>query len=74
MILASQYALITFARGVLIIPREHIVHTLLPRILLPGFFAMLLSPVAYFLFYGIAGLLNYPVRAEEDRRRQPERL
>ena len=73
-ILAAQYAMITFTRGVLIVPREHIVHVLLPRILLPGFFAMLLAPVVYAAFYVVANLLDYPVRVVEDRRRQSERL
>ena len=73
-ILVAQYAAITFSRGVLIIPREEIVHVLLPRILLPGFFAMLLAPVVYLGFYLVANLLNYPIRLVEDRRRPPERL
>ena len=73
-ILVAQYALITFTRGVLILPRDLIVHVLVPRILLPGFFAMLLAPVVYVAFYVVANLLNYPVRIVDDRRRQPERL
>lgn len=73
-ILAAQYALLTFTRGVLILPRDLILHVVLPRILLPGFFAMLLSPVVYVAFYLVANLLNYPVRIVDDRRRPPERL
>ena len=73
-ILAAQYAAITFARGALVLPRDLILHVLLPRILLPGFFAMLLAPVVYGIFYGVANLLDYPVRVVEDRLRQPERL
>ena len=73
-ILAAQYAAITFSRGALVLPRDLIVHTLLPRILLPGFFAMLLAPVVYVGFYLVANLLDYPVRLVEDRRRAPERL
>ena len=69
-ILAAQYAMLTFVRGGLVFPRE-----LAARILLPGFFAMVLSPFVYLGFYVVASLLNYPVRLEEDRRRgQPERL
>ena len=73
-ILAAQYAAITFSRGALILPRDLILHVLLPRIFLPGLFSMLLAPVIYVLFYVVANLLNYPVRVVEDRRRQPERL
>ena len=69
-ILAAQYAMITFVRGGLVLPRE-----LAARVLLPGFFAMVLSPFVYLGFYVVANLLNYPVRIEEDRRRgEPERL
>lgn len=69
-ILAAQYAMITFERGGLVAP-----HGLATRLLLPGFFAMVLSPFVYFAFYIVANLLGYPVRLEEDRRRrQPERL
>lgn len=69
-ILAAQYALITFARGWQIPPRD-----LWMRVVIPGFFAMVLAPVVYLVFYVVASLLNYPVRLEEDRRqRTPERL
>ncbi len=64
-ILVTQYALITFKRGGLIFP-----HDLWARLLLPGFFAMLLAPVVYAGFYVVAGLLNYPVRIYEDERRR----
>ena len=67
----SEYLLITFKRGVLIFPRE-----VWARALLPGFFAMLLAPVVFFAFNGIASLLGYTVRQVEDdrerrRRRRP---
>ncbi len=60
-ILAAEYLLITFSRGGLIFPRE-----LVGRILLPGFFAMLLAPFVYFSFNSIAGLIGYGVRLEEE--------
>lgn len=69
-ILAAQYAMITFVRGGLIFPRD-----LWMRVALPGFFAMGLSPVVYLVFLFVASLLNYPVRMEVDRRqRTPDRL
>lgn len=69
-ILAAQYAMITFVRGGLVFP-----HDLWMRVALPGFFAMLLSPVVYLGFLFVASLLNYPVRMEVDRRqRTPDRL
>jgi hypothetical protein len=43
------------------------------RLLLPGFFAMLLAPAVYFGFYVVAGLLNYPVRIYEDERQRHAR-
>ena len=63
-ILASQYLMITFARGGLIFPRE-----LVGRILLPGFFAMLLAPFVYLGFNSIAGLIGYPVRLDDEEPR-----
>ena len=68
-ILISQYALITFKRGGLIFP-----HDIWARLLLPGFFAMLLAVPVYFGFYLVAGLLNYPVRIYEDERRRRARV
>ena len=68
-ILVAQYALITFKRGGLIFP-----HDLWTRLLLPGFFAMLLAVPVYFAFYFAAGLLNYPVRVYEDERQRRARL
>ncbi len=72
-ILAAQYAMLTFVRGGLVFPRE-----LAGRILLPGFFAMVLAPVVYLGFYLVANLLGYPVQLDTEeerrRRRQPERL
>ena len=67
-ILLSQYLMITFRLGGLIFPK-----TLWIRILLPGFFAMLLSPVVYVVFYFVAELLDYPVRLEEDERERSRR-
>ena len=62
-ILAAQYLMITFSRGGLIFPRE-----LVGRILLPGFFAMLLAPIVYLAFNALAGLIGYPVQIEEEPR------
>ena len=64
-ILLTQYGLVTFRRGGLVFP-----HELWPRMLLPGFFAMLLAPLVYLLFYLVAVALAYPIRLEpgEDRR------
>lgn len=67
-ILLSQYALITFKRGGLVFP-----HDIWARLLLPGFFAMLLAVPVYFGFYLVAGLLNYPVRIYEDERQRRAR-
>ena len=67
-ILLSQYALITFKRGGLIFP-----HDIWARLLLPGFFAMLLAIPVYFGFYLVAGLLDYPVRVYDDEHRRRER-
>lgn len=58
-ILLAEYLLITFRRGGLIFPQS-----LWPRIALPGFFAMVLAPLVYFIFNSIANLINYPVRDE----------
>ncbi len=58
-ILLAEYLLITFRRGGLIFPQF-----LWPRIFLPGFFAMVMAPVVYFVFNSIANLVNYPVRDE----------
>ncbi len=58
-ILLAEYLLITFRRGGLIFPQS-----LLPRIALPGFFAMVLAPLVYFVFNYLANLINYPVRDE----------
>lgn len=67
-ILVMQYGLITFKRGWVTPP-----HDLWVRLLLPGFFAMLLSPVVCFAFYFAAGLLNYPVRIYEDEQQRQRR-
>ena len=65
-ILVAQYLMITFRLGGLIFPK-----TLWVRLLLPGFFAMLLAPLVYLAFYLLADVLEYPVRVEEeDRERQ----
>ncbi len=63
-ILFGEYGMLTFRRGGLVFPRE-----LWARILLPGFFAMLLAVVVYFIFNSVAGLIGYEVRVEEDRAR-----
>ena len=63
-----QYTLITFKRGWVTPP-----HDLWARLLLPGFFAMLLAPVVCFAFYFAAELLNYPVRIHEDERQRRAR-
>lgn len=73
-ILAAQYAMITMVRGGFVFARD-LSRDLWLRMLLPGFFAMVLSPVVYLAFYLVANLLNYPVRVEVERRpRAPERL
>ena len=65
-ILTAQYLMITFRLGGLIFPK-----TLWVRLLLPGFFAMLLSVPVYVIFYFLADALEYPVRLEpEDPDRQ----
>ena len=58
-ILFAEYLLITFRRGGLIFPQ-----LLLPRIGLPGFFAMVMAPIVYFVFNSLANLVNYPVHDE----------
>jgi hypothetical protein len=63
-ILLSEYLMLAFQRPGLVFPKE-----LLARIFLPGFFAMLLAVGFYFFFNYIAGLLNYPVRIDDDRDR-----
>ena len=60
----SEYAMLTLHRGGLVFPREVWV-----RILLPGFFAMVLAPLVFFTFNWLAGLVGYPVRQEEERTR-----
>ena len=57
----AEYLLLTFRRGGLVFPS-----TLWPRLLLPGLAAMLAAPVVYLLFHFLAGLVGYPVRAEEE--------
>jgi hypothetical protein len=58
-IIFTEYLLITFRRGGLIFPQS-----LLPRVCLPGFFAMVLAPIVYFVFNSLANLVNYPVHDE----------
>lgn len=63
-ILLGEYGMLTFRRGGLVFPRE-----LWARILLPGFFAMLLAVAVYLAFNACAGLIGYQVRVAEDRSR-----
>lgn len=63
-ILLGEYSMITFRRGGLVFPQE-----LWARILLPGFFAMLIAVVVYLVFNSVAGLIGYEVRAPEERTR-----
>ena len=64
-ILLAQYLLITFRLGGLIFPKSVWV-----RMLLPGFFSMLLSPVVYFGFYVLAEVMDYEVKIVEDPDRR----
>ncbi len=57
----AEYLLLTFRRGGLVFPSA-----LWPRLLLPGLTAMLMAPVVYLLFHFLAGLVGYPLRAEEE--------
>lgn len=57
----AEYLLLTFRRGGLVFPVS-----LWPRLLLPGLVAMLMAPVVYLLFHFLAGLVGYPIRAEEE--------
>ena len=63
-ILLAQYLMITFKRHGLIFPRE-----LWGRILMPGFFAMLLAVPVYFLFRLLAAGLGYTVRVYPTKPR-----
>ncbi len=63
-ILLAQYLMITFKRHGLIFPRE-----LWGRILVPGFFAMLLAVPVYFLFRLLAAALGYTVRVYPTKAR-----
>lgn len=67
-ILLAQYLMITFRLGGLIFPK-----TLWVRIFLPGFFAMLLSPFVYVVFYFVADAMDYTVRIEPEDRDQLRR-
>lgn len=60
-ILLAEYLLLTFRRGGLVFPAS-----LWPRLLLPGFLAMVASPVVFFGFNFLAGVIGYPVREEEE--------
>ena len=61
-ILLAEYLMIVFRLHGLIFPKE-----LWARILLPGFFAMLMAVPAYFLFNAVAYLIGYEVRVYEDQ-------
>ena len=63
-ILLAQYLMITFKRHGLIFP-----HELWGRILVPGFFAMLLAIPVYFLFRLLAAALGYTVRVYPTKPR-----
>ncbi len=63
-ILLAEYLMITFKRHGLVFSRE-----LWGRILVPGFFAMLLAIPVYWLFRGLAGLLGYTVRVYPTKPR-----
>jgi hypothetical protein len=64
-ILLMQFALAVFHRGGLVLPLDF-----WQRLLLPGFFAMLIAPLVYLAFLFVAALLGYTVRlTAEDRRR-----
>jgi hypothetical protein len=62
-IVLSEYLMLTFQRRGLVFPKE-----IWARMLAPGFFAMLLAIVVFFLFNAIAKLIGYPVRAIEEER------
>ena len=64
-ILLAQYLLITFRLGGLIFPKSVWV-----RMLLPGFFSMLLAPLVYFAFYLLAEVMDYTVRIVETPERR----
>ena len=63
-ILLAEYLMITFKRHGLIFPRE-----LWGRVLVPGFFAMLIAVPVYFLFRLLAAALGYTVRVYPTKPR-----
>lgn len=67
-ILLAEYLMITFRLGGLIFPK-----TLWVRIFLPGFFAMLLSPLVYVIFYYVAESMEYTVKIEAEEREREKR-
>lgn len=63
-ILGAEFLMITFKRGGLIFPPD-----LGMRLLLPGFFAMVLSPFVYLGFGALAAVIGYPVRIYDEKPR-----
>ncbi len=63
-ILLAEYLMITFKRHGLIFPRE-----LWGRILVPGFFAMVMAIPVYFAFRLLAAGLGYTVRVYPTKPR-----
>ena len=63
-ILLAEYLMITFKRHGLIFP-----HDLWGRILVPGFFAMVMAIPVYFLFRLLAAALGYTVRVYPTKAR-----
>ena len=63
-ILLTEYLMITFRRHGLIFPRD-----LWGRVLVPGFFAMLMAIPVYFLFRLLAIALGYTVRVYPTKAR-----
>ena len=63
-ILVAQYLMITFKRHGLIFPRD-----LWGRVLVPGFFAMVMAIPVYFLFRLLAAALGYTVRVYPTKAR-----
>ena len=63
-ILLAEYLMITFKRHGLIFPRD-----LWGRILVPGFFAMVMAIPVYFLFRLLATALGYTVRVYPTKAR-----
>ena len=63
-ILLAEYLMITFKRHGLVFP-----HDLWGRILVPGFFAMVMAIPVYFLFWLLAAALGYTVRVYPTKAR-----